>query len=479
MEGERKVNQLSAEDAAFLAIDGETAWGHIGGLSLLDPSTTEGFGFERLAQVIEERIDLVPRFKWKLREVGLGLDEPYWVEAEDFDIHDHVHRIAVPAPGTHRELGELVGLLHARALERTRPLWEMWLIEGLEDGRVATFLKTHHCLMDGESGRGLAELMWDTAPEAPAPIEIPEAFQEARPRAPSEGRVVGNALQHLWDRSWIALRVLRQGATQLISDRLKRHDPFDPPSPADVPRLSFNAAVGPRRMLAFTDIELERVKAVKRALDVTVNDVVLEIAGSALRRYLHERGELPARPLVAYMPVSLRAAGDKRLGNQVSMVSVSLETDLRDPLDRLVRIHRGAARAREMVDADHFNVMLALRDAMTPFAAHALIEMASSRTAVERLPLIANFVVSNVRGAPIPLYTAGAKVEASIPMSVVQAGQGLNITVVSYAGRLNFGITVDPHLVPDPWALTEGIEPALEELERELATAEHPAREHR
>lgn len=468
MASERKVTQLSARDAVFLSMDTDTTWGHVGGLCVLDPSTATDFSFERMLERVAERIELVPRFRWKLREVGLGLDEPYWVEAEDFDIHDHVHHIAVPAPGTMREVSELVGLLYARPLDRARPLWEMWIIEGLENGRIAEFMKTHHCLMDGQGGTGLSEVMSDLTPDASGPIEIPEALEEAPPRPPSETQVVTNAWRHVWDRSRNTLHYLRGAASEAISDRLHRREAFDPPTPGDVPWVSFNGVVGSQRAFSFTSIPLDRVKAIKKGLDVTVNDVVLELVGSVVRRYLHARGELPEVPLVACLPVSIRKAGDQRLGNQITNMAVSLETDLGHPAERLRRIHRGVVRAREKLSEGHVDLFGAIGESLAPFAVHALMEISSSEATLKRLPLQCNFVVSNVRGTQAPLYTAGAKIESMYPLSMVQSGQGLNVTVFSYAGRVDFGFTVDPHLLPDYWGLAEGVEPALVELEEDL-----------
>jgi WS/DGAT/MGAT family acyltransferase len=480
MSSERRVTQLSARDAIFLAMDTETTWGHVGGLCVLDPSTADDFSYQSLVRRVEERIGLVPRFKWKLREVGLGFDEPYWVEDPDFDVRKHLHRVDAPSPGTTRELGDLVGRLYAKALDRSRPLWEVWLIERLANGRCAMFMKTHHCLMDGEGGANLAEVMSDLSPDASGPIRVPEGFDEASPVPPTEARVLTNAWLHGWTRSRNAFRYARDAASEALGGLVQGHRAFDPPAAADVPRVSFNAAVGTRRALSCAAISLERVKAIKKSLHVTVNDVVLEIVGSVLRADLRDRGELPDLPLAACVPVSLRRPGDARLGNQLTNMIVSLETDLLSPVDRLLRIHRGAQRAREKLGQTHVDLFNAIGESLAPFAAHALIELSSGEAALRRLPLIGNLVVSNVRGAPEALYTAGARIEAMYPISMVQAGQGLNVTVLSYRGRMDFGFTVDPDLVPDPWALARRVEPALEALEQDMArVVESPGPQHR
>jgi len=469
MSTERRVTQLSARDAIFLAMDTETSWGHVGGITLLDPSTTAGFSYERLVERIAERVALVPRFAWKLREVGLGLDEPYWVEDRSFDVRRHIRRVSVPPPGGLRELGDLVGRLYARPLDRAHPLWEAWLIEGLADGRYGMFLKTHHCLMDGEGGANLAEVLSDLTPDAAGPIELPSGLDEARPMPPSEARVLRNVWLHTFRRGRNALTHVREAATEAIEGLVEGHHRTDPPSSADVPRASFNGPIGPRRVLAFGGVPLSRIKAIRKHLDVTVNDVVLELVGAVLRGYLQDRADLPALPLVACVPVSLRKAGDVRLGNQVTNMIVSLETDLLSPADRLLRIHSGARRAREKVEHGQLDFFNAIGDSLAPFAAHAVIELSSTEAAFENLPMIGNLVVSNVRSAPIPLYTAGARVDAMIPISMIQAGQGINVTVISYLDRMDFGFTVDPDLVSDPWDLAERVAPALDELEADVA----------
>lgn len=280
---------------------------------------------------------------------------------------------------------------------------------------------------------------------------------------------MANAYVHAWTRSRNALRHVRDAARQRLGEIFERRRTFDPPTPGEVPRVSFNGVVGPRRAFSCAAIPLERVKAIRKDLDVTVNDVVLELVGSLLRAYLSDRGELPQRPLAACVPVSLRPSGDSRLGNQITNMVVSLETDQSIAVDRLFCIHRGSQRAREKLEDVQVDLFNAVGDSLAPFATHALIQISSSESALRNLPLMGNLVVSNVRGAPAALYSAGARIEAMYPISMVQAGQGLNVTVLSYMDRMDFGFTVDPDLVPDPWDLADRVLPALEELERDVA----------
>ncbi len=461
MTTETSVKQLPDGDAVFLSTETDTAWGHIGGLSILDPTGVPDFSYEKLLRQIGQRLVHVPRFRWKLLEVPFGLDRPYWVEVPDFDVRKHVHRIAVPAPGGMKELGELAGHLFARPLDRSRPLWEFWYIEGLADGKVAMFMKNHHCLMDGQAGVGLAEVMTDLSPDATAPPIVPDVMKEGMPVAPSAIQIAAQAARNILGRQVKRVEHVGRGLRAVASPLWQKRDEFAPPSWSDVPPLSFNKLVGMRRSFACASLDLEELKTIKKHFDVTLNDVVLEVIGGALRRWLRAKGELPERPLVAMCPVSLRAEGDQSLSNQITMMPVSLATDLGDPADRLRRIAKNSARSKESVQGS-FDVLAAVSESLAPGLVGLL--MRAMAIAPDSIPLPGNLIVSNVRGTPIPLYTAGARIESMYPMSVLQAGQGLNATVVSYMGKMEFGFTVDPDLVPDVHELCDQIHRSFEEL---------------
>ena len=475
MTTETRVKQLPDGDAVFLSTETDTAWGHIGGMSILDPSGVPDFSFDRLVRVIEQRLVHVPRFRWKLLEVPFGIDRPYWVEVPDFDVRKHVHRIAVPAPGTMKELGELAGHLFARPLDRSRPLWEVWFIEGLEGGKVAMFMKNHHCLMDGQAGVGLAEVLTDLSPDATAPPIVPDVMKEGTPEAPTALAIAVNAARNAIERQGKRAKHIGIGLRSLASSLWPgAADEFAPPSWSDVPPLSFNKMVGMRRRFACASLDLEELKDVKKHFDVTLNDVVLEVIGAALRRWLRAKGELPERPIVAMCPVSLRAHGDQTLSNQITMMPVALATDLDDPADRLRRIAKNSTRSKESVKEGSFDVLAAVSESLAPGLVGLL--MRAMAIAPDSVPLPGNLVVSNVRGVPIPLYTAGARLESMYPMSVLQAGQGLNATVVSYMSKMEFGFTVDPDLVPDVDELVDQIHRSFEELQAAAEGVVHRAR---
>jgi len=434
---------------------------------LLDPSQCDDFGFDKLRAQIASRVGLVPRFGWKLQEVPFELDRPYWVAAEGFIPSDHVIRTAVPSPGTIAQVYELAARLHAQPLDRDRPLWQVYCIEGVEGGRVAIYMKTHHCLVDGTGGAGLAEVMADLTADATGPIFAPDAFQETTPTAPSAGEVVSRALRNGVERPAKLASHLRRGLAQLWEAR------DDDEAVGDVERVCFNKTVSKRRAFASTSFQFERVRDLTKHFDVKVNDVVLEIAGSAVRRWLRDRGEAPTRPLVAMCPVSTR--GDEQgLGNQITSMAVSLCTDLVDPAERLRAIHRSSQRAKQRLATANFDWTGVMGEGFVPAVAKLLVKAAEY--AGDTGPLPGNFVVSNVRSAPVPLYIAGARVESMIPLSMLAVGNGLNVTLVSYCDRIDVGLVVDPELIPDAWELAGYFPTALEELETAAEGVVHRAR---
>jgi len=453
------MDQLSALDSIFIAGERPGLPQHVGGLSVLDPSQSQDFGFEKLLRVVGERIRLAPRYMRKLREVPGGLDRPWLVDDPSFDVRLHVHRIAVPAPGTLRELAELTGLLFSQPLERSRPLWEMWLIEGAADGRVALLMKSHHCLTDSAAASGLGSLLCDLEPEPKSPPEAPAS--EPAPE-PGDLRVALLAARHLGARPAATLRLggrlLRQGFELLRS----RRDPEAPPLPFSIPKVSFNGNPGPRRAFACASVSLDAVKTIRKRFDVTVDDVVLALTGSAIRRYLVERGELPMHSLVATIAVSLRAGGDTSAEDRITTAAIPWGTDRADPVARLLRIHRAVERARQSARGADSQIVSQLGEAFAPGLVNLFFRIGAERGAALFMP--GNAVVRNVRATPVPLYVGGARIESMYPLSILAPTQGLHITVVSYCGRIDVGFTVDPDLVPDPWRLADGIPLALEEL---------------
>ncbi len=456
------MEQLPGADAAFLAIETPEAPGHVGGLTLLDPTTSPDFSFDKLVATISERIHLAPRLTQTLREVPLGLDRPYLVDGPDFDVRNHIRRIGVSSPGGLRELAELASYLHARPLHRDRPLWELWFIEGVSDGRCALFMKSHHCLMDGTAGAGMGELICDLEPEPPAAFATAADEERDGQRNYSSLEIGLRAAVHLAQGPRKTLgfgaKLLRQTAGMLFNSSTEGA----PPLPTSIPATSFNRDVGPRRAFAAASVALDDVKTVKNHYEVTVNDVVLAITGTAIRNYLLARNELPEESLVSIIAVSKRAEGDGALGNQVTTVPCVWASDEPDPVERLKKIHHNAAVSKEVCANYDAELLSGMGEAFPPVLTNLFMRNFAPSLAPAMTP--GNVLVSNVRGTPVPLYVAGARIETMYPLSILMPSQGLNITVVSYMGKVDVGFIADPDLVEDIWELAEAVPRALAEL---------------
>ncbi len=457
--------QLSDADAVFLSVESLKAPSHVAGLTILDPSSSSAFSFERYVEILGERIELVQHFKWKLYEPALGLDRAYWIEADDFDVTRHVHRVHVRMPGDRAALAELAGCLHAEPLDRTRPLWECWWIDGLENDRVAILLKIHHCLMDGQSGVGLSGILMDLTPEPERRERGAAIEREPPPRRPTlwevGRRAIANAAQRPRALATHSRRALLEGVGRALGA------PADA-MPPRVPRVPFNGRLGSNRAFAFTSIPLGPLRDAKKHFDVTMNAVLLEIVSSSLRSGLMEEGALPELPIVGLCPVSLRRDGDESFGNRLSSMSVSLATHLDDARARLAAIHESAEAAKKRLESGSFETLSALGECLVPGALRLLTRVAHEFPSL--LPLPGNLVISNVRGLPIPLYMAGARVEEIYPISMLQVANGMNVTAVSHDDQVDFGFVVDSNLVRDPWLYANGIQAALRELEAIVAS---------
>jgi WS/DGAT/MGAT family acyltransferase len=472
-EGEGATMQrLSGLDAGFLYLETPTSLMHVASLIVLDPSTApDGFDFASLHDLYEQRLDQAPPFRRRLVEVPLGIHHPIWIEDPDFDLNWHLRHIAVPAPGGMKELCELAGHLVAIPLDRSRPLWEVWLIEGLEDGSVAVLSKVHHAAIDGASGEELMVAILDLGPEIeqkPAPAEpwTPD-------HVPSDTEMAGYALWSLAQQPLRAVKTVRrtiEAALQVRQLNRRQPDLTPPPAPFTAPRTSFNAALTPARAFATSTLPLPEVKALKNAMGVTVNDVVLTLCAGALRHYLDDRDEHPDGPLVAMVPMSVRTDDQKGThGNRVSSMLTSLATDLDDPLDRLAAIHDGMALAKEQQNAIGADTLQDWAEFAAPAVAGQAARLYSRMKVADRHRPLFNVTISNVPGPPFPLYVAGGQVRATYPMGPIMDGGALNITVMSYLDGLDFGFMVCPDLIPDPWVLADGMHLALEELAKAVA----------
>jgi diacylglycerol O-acyltransferase len=477
------MRQLSALDAQFLHVESPTTTGHIGSLVLVDPSTAPDgrWGVETVRAVLEPRLHLAPALRQRLVEVPLGLGRPYWVRDPHFDIEFHLRELALPAPGTREQLAEQVARIHARPLDRSRPLWEGYVITGLENGRAAYYSKIHHAAIDGISGEEILETLMDLTPE---PRDVPPEAESAVEAVPStidlvrRGvtaaalnpvevlRFVPRSIRYLDELPGAANvpgAALLGSTAGLVSRALVGRRPAAH-RPLQAPRTPFNGPITPHRRFSYGSVPLEDVKRVKNHFDMTVNDVVMTLTASALRRWLLDHDALPGTPLVAAVPVSVRAEDHRGThGNEISVMTAELPTHLGDPLERLDFMRRSMAAAKRRFEPVPATILQdlshVLPTALSGLAARALFQLAT-------VPgVLFNLFVSNVPGPQVPLYVAGAKVEGIFPASAVtDFTGGLNITLFSYDGHLDFGLIACREMVPDVWNLIGYLQEAMVEL---------------
>jgi len=476
------VQQLTGLDAAFLAMETSAVFGHVGSVCVLDPSTSpEPLTVDRLTRVISSRLHLIPPFRRRLVEVPLGLDQPYWIEDPDFDIEYHVRELALPAPGDDRQLADQAARLHARALDRRRPLWELYLIHGLAGGRKAIYTKVHHAAIDGVSGNDILAAVLDLSPEGRPDAATPAWQSEREPGALAMlARSAVSLAGHPLRAARMSYGLLRAVPSLASGSLLPRLPVVDRLLGADsqlvlggsglrAPATPFNRSVSPHRRWAFVSLPFADVKQVKDRAGTTVNDVVMALSAGALRRWLIDHDALPAAPLVAAVPVSVRTAAQEGThGNRVSSMIASIPTHLADPQARLAACHDAMRAAKEQHGALPADMLADVAQFAMPALAGQAARLAARLRIVERVNAF-NLIISNVPGPNVPLYYAGAKLLAYYPLSAIADGQGLNITVMSYGGALHFGLIADRDLVPDLDVMAGYLADELAELTRAQA----------
>ena len=456
------MQQLTGLDAAFLAMETSSVFGHVGSVCVIDPSTApEDFTLERLTRLIERRLHLIPPFRRRLVEVPLGLDQPYWIEDPDFDVEYHVRELGLAAPGDDRQLADQAARLHARPLDRRRPLWELYLIHGLEGGRKAIYTKVHHAAIDGVSGNDILGAVLDQTPEGRTEQDAPDWSCDKQPSS------VGMLARSVVSLAGHPLRAARLSYDLVKSmpglatgpalrlpfvDSLFRRDSSDlilGPTGLRAPGTPFNKSVSPHRRWAFVSLPFADVKAVKNAHGCTVNDVVMALSSGALRHWLLDHDALPDAPLVAGVPVSVRSESQQgQGGNRVSSMLAPIPTNLADPVERLQACHQSMRAAKEQHGALPADMLADVAQFAMPALAGQAARLAARLRLVERVNPF-NLIISNVPGPNVSLFYAGARLLSYYPLSAIADGQGLNITVMSYGGQLHFGVIADRDLVPD------------------------------
>ncbi len=490
---------LSALDALFLHLETAEQPMHVGALHLLElPGGYQGDYFDDLRRHWQGRLHLAPVFHRRLVTMPLALSNPAWVLETDVDLDWHLQRVRLQRPGNTRQLDAFVAQVHAELLPRDRPLWRAWLIEGLPGGQKAFYAKFHHAALDGQGGVALAKALLDLSPKPPARAARAAGATLAGPPDPDQASatsLLGASLRGLLGQYGALLRATPQmGASlgQLIGTRLRAASSDQATGAAGgyktgpgsiiaswpdrlldgvrgllAPRTRLNVAIDAPRSFATLRLPMAQARQIGRDAGGSLNDVVLAVISGGLRRYLLTHHDLPDRPLVCAMPVSLRSAPHedaRQIGNQTSMVLTPLATDVDDPLEQLAAIIRGTHKAKQVSGAMKSGMPTDLPSLGLPWLLTGLTRLYTRSRLADRIPPVANVIISNVPGPAMPLYLAGARVTACHPVSIVVHGIALNITLESYDGHLDFGLIACARAVPDVAVLARFLEQAFEEL---------------
>lgn len=459
---------LTGLDSAFLAAETEAAHLHVTAVLTLEPAEDGPAHHADLRAHLAPRLRGMSVFRRHLREVPLGLDHPVWVE-DDVDPDAHLRRVAVPPPGGEAELARLVSELAALPLDRSRPLWELWVVEGLARGRTALVAKVHHALIDGVAGAEILAGLLDLSPDAGSDPASGGAATERREPRPGSAAMLLRAARSLAGRPFgLARHSLQSAGAALRGLAAARRQPDGADGSAGLAAPDALAgAITSRREVAFASESLETLRELRSAFGVKLNDVVLAVCAGALRRYLAERGELPDAPLVAAVPVSLAGGSRHASGNRVSTLLTSLPVQLADPVSRLAHVRRSSLRAKRAHRAVGGELLASWAEVTPPALLSGVTDLYSRLDLADRHPPVVNLIVSNVPGPAQTLYCAGHRVEACHPLGPIYEGIGLNLTLLSLAGRAHFGLTACPDVVPDVGRIGR----ALGEATRELRAA--------
>ncbi|HUY23338.1 MAG TPA: wax ester/triacylglycerol synthase family O-acyltransferase [Acidimicrobiales bacterium] len=463
------MQQMTGMDAAFLYFETPTMHMHVVGVLVLDGSgLPHGIDVEGIRTALAQRIHLIAPLRRRVVVPPGGTGHPVWIEDPDFELSDHVSRAPLGTPVTWTDLERFVGDVAGRPLDRRRPLWEMWVVEGLDDRTVALVTKLHHSMMDGGAGGDLMASLFDLTP---AVGEVPPEPTPWRPdKIPSPPLLAARSVMSLPRSLWEAPRAMAQTAGGLVDTARTwmEQRAAGTSAPLTAPRTSLNGAITPNRSVSLTRVDLDEVREIRRAFGTTINDVVLAATATALRAYFTARQAPVARPLIAAVPVNVRAEGPDNggteLGNRVSTMMVPLPLEPDDPVERLQAVHARAVASKALHSAFGPQSLENLVGFLPPTVAKTAARLYCGLKLARLHPPVFNLIVSNVPGPPIDLYCAGARVAGIFPMGPVMEGTALNLTVLSEANHLNVGIMACPELVPCVGEVGRGFVEAIREL---------------
>lgn len=458
------MNSLSGVDGAFLHLETPQTPMHVGSLHLFDVPAGHARDFHaRIKRQMRARMHLAPVLTRKLAPMPLQFANPVWVEDDAVDLDYHVQHVHLPHPGTQAQLEDCAAALHSEPLDRRRPLWRIAVIDGLQTGQAAYYVQVHHAVLDGQAGVLLAQALFDVAAQ---PRRVPRGTA-AQAEHPGMVELAAAAIKHDAGQYIKLLRHLPDVVKTLVGmfgaapakarGRLGQNFSFGPKTPLNVP-------ITAERGFAVASVPIATLKRLAQAHDAKLNDIVLALCSGALRRYLAAHGGIPKKPLIASMPISLREAGNADYTTQATLSLVNLNTQIADPVKRLVAIRDAAfamkalaQRARGVIPTDFPSIGV-------PWLLQGLAALYERSGITKAVPPIANVVISNVPGPQLPLYAAGARMTAYWPLSIVEHGLGLNITVMSYAQTMAFGFTTARCAVPDARELSAALMASLDEL---------------
>jgi WS/DGAT/MGAT family acyltransferase len=466
------MQQLSGQDAMFLHAELDGLPQHIGGVSIYDQSTAPGgkVRFKQILAMLESRLHLSPIFRRKLAFVPYGLGRPYWVEDPDFDLEYHVRHIALPKPGDWRQLCILAARIHSVPLRRDKPMWEMYVIEGLNNVEgyppncFAVLLKVHHCAMDGATGTQFMNIIHDLTTETVDPGKAPPWVVER----PSRARMLTRAYFDAWRKPGQTLDILKQAGPAFMRIRRgKQSQLFH--SLEDKQKTRFQGKISRHRVVDARKFDFEEVRAIKNTHPgATINDVMLTIVAGGLRKYLDSKDELPEKTLVSGCPIDVRSARERAAGgNMVGFMNVALRTEIADPVERLAAVHKETVSAKAYAEALGPRFVVDLTDVM-PGNVLSLAIRTAAATGLAEANVIQNTIVTNVPGPPHQLYLCGAALIDAISLGPLLPNVGLFHVVYSSVqnkrGSINLSFTACRDMLPDPAFYADCLQQSFEEL---------------